>query len=68
MADQLSANDEVLGLFRNDARISAVFLHGSFARGEARNETHARMMTMHLLSMYAAFNEDRREIIAAWTA
>ena len=123
--------EEALRLLRDDGRISAVYLHGSQARGEARpdsdvdlgilpvagvtftdyerallasdlglllhktvdagevssrnlvyakeviykgvpvfvrDEGYARLMEMTLLSMYASFNEDRKEVMDAWTA
>jgi predicted nucleotidyltransferase len=123
--------DQALVVLRDDARVSAVYLHGSQARGEARadsdvdlgllpvagitftdyerallaselglllhktvdvgevssrnlvyakevvykgvpvfvrDERYARLMEMTLLSMYASFNEDRKEVMDAWTA
>jgi hypothetical protein len=33
-----------------------------------RDETYAWFMEMTLLSMYASFNENRKEVMDAWTA
>ncbi|OHD14861.1 MAG: hypothetical protein A2Z96_07920 [Spirochaetes bacterium GWB1_48_6] len=131
MRNGLVMSDDALLLVRDDERISAVYLHGSQARGEARSDSdvdlgilpvagvtftdyeramlasnlglllhktvdvgevssrnlvyakeviykgvpvfvrdegYARLMEMTLLSMYASFNEDRKEVIDAWTA
>lgn len=38
-ASVLRLSDEALSLLRDDERISAVYLHGSVARGEARADT-----------------------------
>jgi len=131
MNSRLFINDEILSLFRNDERISAVYLHGSYAIGIPRSDSdidfailpksgfhfnsyeraslatsltlllgksvdlgeissknliyakevltkgfpvfvqddyYCQFMTMTLLSMYTNFNEDRSEVLNAWTS